>query len=99
MHITIGRPRSDRERELIAGGRDFALQVVREGYVATVIEQGCLGERKCERVEIKCSPEDRSPACHLAAMTATRIPILNEAYLRMAFLLHNRLLYSSDVLP
>jgi len=70
MHITIGRPRNDRERELIAGGRDFALQVVREGYVATVIEQRCLGERKCERAEFKCSPEDRSPACHHAAMTA-----------------------------
>lgn len=50
MHISLGRAKYEGDEELICGGdRDFALQVVREGYAALVIEQRGFGERKCDR--------------------------------------------------
>lgn len=45
MHISLGRPVTERDKELIAGGRDFALQAVKQGYVALAIEQRAFGER------------------------------------------------------
>jgi len=45
MHISIGVARDDRERESIAGDRDFALQAVSNGFAALAIEQRCFGER------------------------------------------------------
>ena len=43
MHISFGEARFDGDRELIAGGRDFALQAVREGYCALTLEQRYMG--------------------------------------------------------
>ncbi len=49
MHISLGRPVYPGDENLISGGdRDFALQIVREGYAALVVEQRGFGERKCE---------------------------------------------------
>ena len=45
MHISIGKPRDEQDRESIAGDRDFALQAVRNGFVALAVEQRCFGER------------------------------------------------------
>jgi len=67
MHISLGRPKYEGDEEDIAGGRDFALQAVREGYAALVMEQRCFGERKDSR------PSNRATfgsTCHHAAMTA-----------------------------
>jgi len=47
MHISLGMAETERDRELISGGdRDFALQAVRNGFVALAIEQRCFGERR-----------------------------------------------------
>jgi len=67
MHISLGRPKVEGDEESIAGDRDFALQAVREGYAALVMEQRCFGERKDGR------PTERATSghtCHHAAMNA-----------------------------
>jgi dienelactone hydrolase len=46
MHISVGQARNEEDRESIAGDRDFALQAVRNGFVALAIEQRCFGERE-----------------------------------------------------
>ncbi len=45
MHISLGMARDDREKEYVAGDRDFAVQAVRNGFVALALEQRCFGER------------------------------------------------------
>jgi dienelactone hydrolase len=50
MHISIGEARNDAERRSIAGGRDLALQALRNGWAALVIEQRAFGERARPRV-------------------------------------------------
>jgi len=46
MHISIGQARDDEDRESLTGDRDFALQAVRNGFVALAVEQRCFGERE-----------------------------------------------------
>jgi len=46
MHISIGREKFPGDAETIAGGRDFALQAVANGYIAIAMEQRGLGELK-----------------------------------------------------
>ena len=67
MHISLGRPKYEGDEQSIAGGRDFALRAVREGYAALVLEQRCFGEREDRR------PTERRPLhnrCHHASLTA-----------------------------
>jgi len=67
MHISLGQPKYEGDEEDIAGDRDFALQAIREGYAALVLEQRCFGERKDGR------PSNRATfgnSCHHAALTA-----------------------------
>lgn len=67
MHISLGRPKYDGDEQSIAGGRDFALRIVREGYAALVLEQRCFGEREDQRPTERRSLRNR---CHHATMTA-----------------------------
>lgn len=47
MHISMSRPINDEDRELIeeGGDRDFAVQIIKQGYAALVLEQRGFGER------------------------------------------------------
>ncbi|MEW6355107.1 MAG: alpha/beta hydrolase family protein [Planctomycetota bacterium] len=45
MHISIGRGKTKAEIESIQGGRDIAIQAVRNGWAALAIEQRSFGER------------------------------------------------------
>lgn len=67
MHISLNRRQSERDDELLNGGRDFGIQAVREGYAALVMEQRCFGERKDGR-----PPEIHDPEqlCGHASATA-----------------------------
>jgi dienelactone hydrolase len=67
MHISLGRAKNDSEAASIAGGRDFGVQAVREGYAALVLEQRCFGEREDRRPSERRSLHNR---CHHASMTA-----------------------------
>jgi dienelactone hydrolase len=49
MHISLGISRYPGDNEAIAGGRDFAMQAVEQGYAALVVEQRCFGERNDNR--------------------------------------------------
>jgi len=68
MHISLGRPKSEADERMVADGdRDFALQAIREGYAALVIEQRCFGERKDSRPQ---SVRHVTNGCHHASMVA-----------------------------
>lgn len=43
MHISCGEEKYSGDQNLISGGRDFALQAIREGYCALVLEQRYMG--------------------------------------------------------
>lgn len=61
MHISLGRPIYPGDAESIAGGRDFALQAVRQGYAAFALEQRGFGER---------GGTEKGPDCALVSYTA-----------------------------
>ena len=67
MHISLGRAKYEGDEESICGDRDFAIQAVREGYAALVIEQRCFGERKDSRPE---RVQHLKNSCHHASMSA-----------------------------
>ncbi len=69
MHISLARAVYDKDEETISGGdRDFALQIVKEGYAALVIEQRAFGERISQKI-INHNPYYRT-TCYLPAMAA-----------------------------
>ena len=69
MHISLARPIYEKDIDSISGGdRDFALQIVKEGYAALVIEQRAFGERISERT-LHRNPHYRT-TCHLPSMAA-----------------------------
>ena len=69
MHISMGRSIYQGDNESISNGdRDFARQIVKEGYAALVLEQRGFGERKSEAF-LKFDPEARTTCWH-PAMTA-----------------------------
>ena len=45
-HISIGKAYTKHDRDEIRGDRDFAIQAVKNGFVALAIEQRCFGERE-----------------------------------------------------
>lgn len=49
MHISLGRPKFPGDDESIAGDRDYAIQAVKQGFAALVIEQRAFGERADSR--------------------------------------------------
>lgn len=61
MHISLGTPKYPGDEASIAGGRDFALQAVKEGYVAVALEQRNFGE---------CGGTEKGPDCFEASMSA-----------------------------
>lgn len=69
MHISLGIPKSPEDEKSIAGGRDFALQAVREGYAALAMEQRCFGERRDQRPE-QAQRLTARQACHHGTLTA-----------------------------
>lgn len=64
MHISIGRAMGNGDRIDIKGGRDFAVQAVRQGCAALVIEQRAFGERHYGSESLNAT------RCHHAAMHA-----------------------------
>jgi dienelactone hydrolase len=53
MHLSIGEARNEAEAKAIAGGRDLALQAVRQGWAALAIEQRAFGLRA--RAGVRCN--------------------------------------------
>jgi len=61
MHISFGRVKFPGDEKSIAGGRDFALQAVKQGYASVALEQRGFGE---------CGGTEKGPACAMPAYTA-----------------------------
>ena len=71
-HISLGVPKFPEDEEDIAGGRDFAVQAVKEGYCAITIEQrymGVMGQRKDSGAPA-CIKDNASMASLLIGRTA-----------------------------
>lgn len=69
MHISMGRSIYDGDDERIQGGdRDFAIQIINQGYAALVMEQRGFGERKSDAVLLK--QPGAVTTCWHPAMTA-----------------------------
>ena len=61
-HISLGRPKYNGDEKTISGGdRDFARQIIKEGYAALAVEQRGFGE---------CGGTPDGPACKHPSMTA-----------------------------
>lgn len=62
MHISLGRPKYPGDENSINGGdRDFAVQCIKEGYAAFVLEQRGFGES---------GGDENGPKCHQPAVAA-----------------------------
>lgn len=69
MHISMGRAIYPGDEERVkGGGRDIAVQAIKEGYAALVVEQRALGERKSEAM-LQFAP-NADCTCPHVAMTA-----------------------------
>jgi len=68
MHISLGRKKFERDEKETGKDRDFALQTVKEGYAALVMEQRGFGERVSKH-SIDRDPYYRT-ACHNPTMVA-----------------------------
>ena len=61
-HISLGRPKFQGDEVTISGGdRDFAVQIVKEGYCALAIEQRDFGE---------CGGTEKGPGCNVPTLSA-----------------------------
>ena len=62
MHISLGRPKYEKDQASISGGdRDFVKRAVKEGVIAIAMEQRCFGE---------CGEIGGQTNCKLAGMRA-----------------------------
>ena len=62
MHISMGRPKYPGDETTISGGdRDFAPQIIKEGFCALIIEQRNFGE---------CGGLETGPNCYVSSMAA-----------------------------
>lgn len=68
MHISLGEARHPGDAASIAEDRDYALQAIRQGYAALVIEQRAFGERRDRRPDHVRHVIDRP--CHFITLTA-----------------------------
>lgn len=67
MHVSLGRKKYERdEHEVGKWDRDFALQTVKEGYAALVMEQRGFGERISEKIDLTWY----RTTCHQPAMVS-----------------------------
>lgn len=62
MHISLGEPKYEGDERSIAGGdRDFARQIIAQGYAALALEQRAFGA---------CGGTPEGPSCYQPAMSA-----------------------------
>lgn len=71
MHISMGRPIYPNDVESInSGDRDFAVQIIKEGYAALVVEQRAFGDRKSPLLD---HPNNKYTTCLHASMVASML--------------------------
>lgn len=68
MHISLARPLYKRDLEILGGDGDYAIQAIRQGYAALVIEQRAFGQRFSPKEFDSNYPWKTT--CQVPAMTA-----------------------------
>jgi Dienelactone hydrolase and related enzymes len=71
MHISLGRATNEKERAMIAEGRDIALQAAARGWAALVIEQRAFGLRA--KPGVKCNDAALHALHHGRPLTGQRV--------------------------
>ena len=71
MYISIGETRSDRDQQLIAGGRDIAIQAVNHGWAALAVEQRGFGEQAA--ADVSCNHQSLNYALMGKTMLGQRV--------------------------
>lgn len=70
-HISLGIPKFPEDEETIAGGRDFAVRAVEEGFCAITMEQRYMGEKgQIQNGDPSCLRKNTSMAGLLIGRTA-----------------------------
>ena len=71
MFISLGEYHNDREKKLVEGGRDLAVQAVNNGWAALVIEQKGFGERQTD--DMTCNHQSLQELMHGRTMIGERV--------------------------
>ncbi len=71
FHNSIGEPKDDGEREYALGRGQFAVQAVKEGYIALAIEQRGMGERAAKNGDFRRVSLNKPEGCYYEAVTAS----------------------------
>jgi len=71
MFISLGEYRNEREKRLVAGGRDLAIQAVDKGWAALVVEQKGFGER--QKDSMTCNHQSLRELMHGRTMIGERV--------------------------
>ncbi len=71
FHNSIGEPKDDGDRDYALGRGQFAVQAVKEGYIALAIEQRGMGERAAKNGNFRRVSLDKPEGCYYEAMTAS----------------------------
>ena len=71
MHISLGEAKYERDPKALEGGRDFAIQAVREGMCAITLDQRYMGSAgRCEDGGPSCRRENTAMATLLLGRSA-----------------------------
>lgn len=70
FHNSIGEPKNDEDHDYALGRGKFAVQAVKQGYVALAIEQRGMGERAAKNGDFRRVHLGNSAGCYYEAMTA-----------------------------
>jgi len=77
MYISLGEFHNEKERKLIEGGRDLALQAIDKGWAALVIEQKGFGER--QKDSLSCNHQSLQELLNGRSMLGQRVYDISRA--------------------
>jgi len=77
MFISMGDYRNEREKKLVQGGRDLALQAIENGWAALVIEQKGFGER--QKDSLTCNHQSLQELLKGKSMLGQRVHDISSA--------------------
>ena len=81
MYISLGEVRTERDKKLVAGGRDLAMQAIKHGWAALTVEQYGFGEQavdslSCNHLSLNMTMRGRSMIGRRASDFSTAIDFI-----------------------
>lgn len=77
MYISMGKYNNEKEKKLVEGGRDLALQALENGWAALIIEQKGFGER--QKDSLSCNHQSMQELLNGRSMLAQRVNDISRA--------------------